>query len=315
VLAAAGALAGLAAGRAAAQAAPTLKSLQLVVPTPAGTQPDVIARWIVEPMARRAGVPGVVVNRPGAAGAIAADAVLAAAPETGSLLLGGLDHVAYSHVTGNRRPLDPFVDFVPVGAINRDTWLLVASNETPARSVAALVESSRSRGPMSYASTGEGTTAHLLSARLTKALGIEAQHVPYRDSFFPDLIAGRVQFAVVPTPAALGQVKGGRVQALATLAGERLPQLPEVPSIRELGWPDQVFYGGLFLFAPASLSAHAASLNGWLAETLRQPEIASRYREAAIEPTPLNLEQVRQSVSDRLRVADAMRIQVFGRAR
>ncbi len=258
LLAAAGAAAALAAGRTGAQSAPALKSLQLVVPTPPGTQPDIVARWLAEPMARRAGLPGVVVNRPGAAGAIAADAVLAAAPETGTLLLGGLDHVAYSHVNSNRRPLDPFVDFVPVGAVNRDTWLLVVSNETPARSVAALVESSRSRGPMNYASVGEGSTPHLVSARLAKALGIQAQHVPYRDSFVPDLIAGRIQFAVLPTPAALGNVKGGRLQALATLAGERLPQLPE---------------------------------------------------------TPLNLEQVRESVADRLRVADAMRLQVFGRAR
>jgi len=101
-----------------------LKGLQLVIPAPAGSQPDVIARWIVEPLARKAGVPGVVVNMPGAAGALAADAVLRSNPESGLLLMGGLDHVAYSHLNSNRRALDPFTDFAPVAAVNRDTWVV-----------------------------------------------------------------------------------------------------------------------------------------------------------------------------------------------
>jgi tripartite-type tricarboxylate transporter receptor subunit TctC len=113
----------------------------------------------------------------------------------------------------------------------------------------------------------------------------------------------------------LGQLKRGRLRALASLIDGRLVQVEGVPSIRELGWPDQVFHGGLFLFAPAALGGHAASLNGWLAETLRLPDITQRYRDASIEPTPMSLEQVRQSVADRLRVADAMRMQVLGRAR
>ncbi len=309
------AAAAAATGGLSANTPPRLRGLQLVVPTPPGAQPDVIARWLVEPMAQRAGVPVTVLNRPGAGGAIAADAVLAATPETGALLLGGLDHVAYSHITSNRRPLDPFVDFVPVGAINRDTWLLVVPNEHPARTLRELVDGARDKGPLSYPSMGEGTTPHLVTARLCRALGIEAQAVPYRDSYLPDLIAGRLQFAVLPTPAVLGQLKGGRLRALASLTDERLAQVDGVPSIRELGWPDQVFHGGLFLFAPAALGGHAAALNGWLVETLRLPDIAQRYRDASIEPTPMSLEQVRQSVADRLRVADAMRMQVLGRAR
>ena len=302
-------------GRARANAPVRLRSLQLVVPTPPGTQPDLIARWLSEPLAQRAGVPVVVLNRPGAGGAIAADAVLAAAPETGTLLLGGLDHVAYAHVTSNRRALDPFVDFVPVGAVNRDTWLLVVPAEHPARSVRALIDTARSAGPLAYPSMGEGTTPHLVTARLCRTLGIDAQAVPYRDSYLPDLLAGRLQFAVLPTPAVIGQITGGRLRALASLTDERLPQLDAVPSIRELGWPDQVFQGGLFLFAPAALGHLATSLNAWLVEALKLPEIAQRYRDASIEPTPLALEQVRQSVADRLRISDAMRQQVLGRAR
>ena len=310
-----GVLAALGTRRLVAAPMAELKSLQIVVPTPPGSQPDLIARWIVEPMAKRAGVPGIVVHRPGAAGAIAADAVLAATPESGALLLGGLDHVAYSHLNSERRALDPFVDFAPVGAVNRDTWLLATSAANPARSLTALVEASRAKGPLNFASTGEGSTAHLLSARLCRAVGIEAQHVPYKESWLPDLIAGRIDFVVAPTPALLGQIKGERVAALASLTNERLAMLQGVPSMRELGWPDQVFYGGLFLFAPAALTPQAQRLNTWLAESLQQPDIAARFRDAAIEPTPVNLEQTRQLLTERLRTVDAMRLAVFGRTR
>jgi len=307
----------LAAPWAAARAAgdPTLRSLQLVVPTPPASQPDVIARWLVEPLARQAGVAGQVVNRPGAAGAIAADAVLSAAPESGTLLLGGLDHVAYSHLNSQRRALDPFIDFVPVGSVNRDSWVVVTGADGPVTSLAGLAERSRQNGGLNYASTGEGSTAHLLTARLVKALGIEAQHVPYRDPWMPDLIAGRVHFVVAPAPAVIAQVRAGRLRALATLTDERLPAFEGVPSIRELGRPEQVFHGGLLLFAPAALAPLAPRLNAWLVEVLSQPDIARRYREASIEPTPLNLAQTADLVRQRLQLVDGMRLAVFGRTR
>lgn len=296
-----------------AQAAPELKSLQIHVPVPPGAQPDLIARWLAEPLARRAGVPVNVINRPGAAGAIAADAVLSASAETGPLLLGGLDHVAYSHQNSDRRPLDPFIDFVPVGTVNRDSWLVVTGSDSGPPDVASLRDGGR--GPISYASNGELSTGHLLSARLCRALGVDGQHVAYRDSLMPDLIAGRITFAVLPTPAVLSQVRGGRLRALGALTRTRLPALPDVPTLIELGHADQVFHGGLFLFAPAALRGQAQRLNGWLVETQRLPDIAARYAEAAIEPMPLDLEQTRQSVAERLRLVDAMRAATFGRGR
>ena len=297
-----------------ARAAAPLKSLQLVVPAPPGSQPDQLARWLVGPMAQSAGAPGSVLNRPGAAGAIAADAVLAAAPESGALLIGGLDHVAYSHVNNNRRPLDPFVDFVPVGAVNRDTWMVVAGAAQPA-SLPALADLSRRLGGLHYASNGEGSTAHLLSARLCKSLRIDAQHVPYREPWLPDLIAGRLHFAVAPTPAVLAHVRAGRLQALATLTESRLAVAPSVPTIRELGHPEQVFYGGLFLFAPASLVDHAPRINAWLLEALGRADVLQSYRDAGIEPTPLALDAAQAAVRQRLHDVDGMRVAVFGRAR
>ena len=295
-------------------AAPALKGLQFVLPAPPGSPPDVIARWLVEPMAHKARLPGTVLNVPGAAGALAADAVLRAAPDSGALLLGGLDHVAYSHLNSGRRALDPFVDFIPVAAVNSDTWVVVTAADAPWRSLHALAERSH-RESLNYASNGEGSTAHLLSARLCKALGIDAQHIPYKEAWMPDLMAGRVQFAVAPTPAALPQLRAGRLVALATLTDERLPLPGQPPSVRELGWPDQVFKGGLFLFAPAALAPLAPRLNQWLLEVVAMPEIAQRYRDAAIDTAPLDLEQTAAAVRQRMQTVDAMRLAVFGRSR
>lgn len=295
-------------------ATPALKGLQFVLPTPPGSQPDVIARWLIEPMALKADAPGTVLNVPGAAGALAADAVLRAAPDSGALLLGGLDHVAYSHLNSGRRALDPFVDFVPVGAVNTDTWVVATAADAPARSLQALAERSR-RESLNYASNGEGSTSHLLAARLCKAVGIGAQHVPYKEAWMPDLIAGRVQFVVAPTPAVLPQLRAGRLLALATLTDERLSLPGQPPSMRELGWPDQVFKGGLFLFAPAALAPQAPRLNQWLLEVVAMPEIAQRYRDAAIDTAPLDLDQTAAAVRQRLQTVDAMRVAVFGRGR
>lgn len=291
-----------------------LKGLQLVVPTPPGSQPDLIARWMAEPLARKVGAPAVVVNLPGAAGALAADAVLRANPESGPLLLGGLDHVAYSHLNSDRRPLDPFVDFTPVAAVNRDSWVVATANHAPGLSLQSLVERSR-REPINYASTGEGSTAHLLTERLCKALDMSAQHIAYSTPWMPDLIAGRIQFVVAPTPAVLPQLRAGRLLALATLTDERLALPGTPPSIRELGLPEQVFYGGLFLFAPAPLASLAPQLNAWFREVVETPEMLQRYREASIEPVPLDLGATGALVRQRLQLVDAMRLAVFGRTR
>jgi tripartite-type tricarboxylate transporter receptor subunit TctC len=297
-----------------AQAAVRLRTLTLVLPTPPGSQPDIIARWLIEPMAQAAGVPGIVVNRPGGAGAIAVDSVMNSLPESGSLLMGGLDHVAYSHLNSTRKPLDPTVDVIPVGAVNRDSWLVVASRDGPLVDLRNLRSASRAQA-LSYGTTGEGSTAHLLSARLCRSLRIDAQHVPYKESFIPDLVTSRIDFAVAPAAAVMRQVKGDQLRALASLTSTRLERLPDVATIAELGWPDQVFHGGLFLFAPAQLAPMAAQINQWLVSALQKPEIIDRYREAEIQPTPADLRETRQMISERLQLVDAMRIAVFGRAR
>jgi len=297
--------------KARAQADGHPRVLTLVLPTPPGSQPDLIARWLSAPLSDASSMPTIVVNRPGAAGAIAVDSVLQSTPDTGPLFLGGLDHVAYSHVNSNRRPLDPLVDLVPVGAINRDSWMLVVPASSSVNDLRQLAR----QGELSYASAGEGSTAHMLTARLCNALEVRAQHVPYRESFLPDLLAGRIHFAVMPVPAAIRQVQGGQLRALTTLTTERLASMPQVPSAAELGLADLVFHGGLFLFTTPRLAPLAEQINSWLVSSVRRPEIIQRYRQAETETVPVGVAQTRAMISERLARVDAMRVAVFGRAR
>lgn len=131
----------------------------------------------------------------------------------------------------------------------------------------------------------------------------------------PDLLAGRIQFVVAPTPAVLPQLRAGRLLALASLTAERLPLPGDPPSIRELGAPDQVFHGGLFLFAPAALAPLAPQLNGWFRDVVAMPDIQQRYREAAIDAVPLDLAATAALVRQRLQTVDAMRLATFGKTR
>ena len=252
---------------------------------------------------------------PGAAGAIAADAVLAATRAAGTLLLGGLDHVAYSHVNSNRRALDPFVDFVPVGAVNRDTWVVATGAEQRAEKLPELVQAASVRRADQLRHIGrgrDGTPAQrpaLQSDRPRGAARSLQGQLPARPNRRTHPLRHRTDAGGV------GPDQGRSSACPRDIDRRRISVLDAVPSIRELGWPEQVFYGGLFLFAPAALSAHQERLNGWLAETLRQPDIAMRYHDAAIEPTPLNVEETRHAITQRLRLLDAMRIAVLGRSR
>lgn len=127
--------------------------------------------------------------------------------------------------------------------------------------------------------------------------------------------AGPIHFVVAPTPALLPQLRAGRLVALATLTDERLPLRGKPPTIRELGLPDQVFFGGLFLFGPASLAPLSQQLNAWFRETVATADILQRYRDASIEVTPLDLDATASLVRQRLEAVDAMRLAVFGRSR
>lgn len=236
-----------------AQASYPTKTVRLVVPFPAGTSPDVIARLWAERFSRLAGQPVVVDNRPGAGTIIAAQQV-ANAPADGYTLFWTVN---------NTLSINPFVykklpykadDFVPITQILSVPFVLVVSPESPVRSLAEWVQRAQSQaGALNYASPGVGTSPHVIMARLLNAAGVRMTHVPYKDSFAPDVMAGRVDGAFDASTTAIPFVKDGKFRALAVSSPNRLADLKDVPSVAETypGFRGESWHG---VFAPKGTS-------------------------------------------------------------
>ncbi|MDM0033547.1 tripartite tricarboxylate transporter substrate binding protein [Variovorax sp. J22P271] len=236
-------------GGALAQAPYPARPVKLIVPFPAGTSPDVIARLWGDAFARATGQPVVVENRSGASTIIAAQAA-ANAPADGYTLLWTVN---------NTFSINPYVykklpytaeDFVPVTRILSVPYVMVISNESKIRSLQDLVREAKARpDAMTYASAGIGQGTHVAMARWLNQAGIAMTHVPYKDYFLPDVIAQRVDIALDASTGAIPQVKAGKVRALGVTSPQRIEALPDVPAIAELfpGFVGDSWHG---IFAP-----------------------------------------------------------------
>lgn len=225
------------------------KPVRLVVPFPAGTSPDVIARLWGERFAKATGQPVVVENRPGAGTIIAAQAVAAAQPDGYTLFW----------TTNNTFSINPFIykklpysldDFVPVSRILSVPFVLLVSTESRVRSLADLVKAAKANpGTMTYASPGIGTAPHVVMARLLSVAGLAMTHVPYKDYYLPDLIAGRVDVAFDAITTSIAQLQGGKVRALGISSAARSAVLKDIAPIGDTypGFLGESWHG---VFAP-----------------------------------------------------------------
>lgn len=237
-----------------AQPAYPSRPVRLVVPFPAGTSPDVIARQWGDRFTRLSGQPVVVENRAGASTIIGTQTVAAAPPDGYTLLW----------TVNNTFSINPFVyrklpykaeDFTPVTRILSVPYVLVTSADSRIRTLADLVREAKARpGQLSYASAGIGQGTHVVMARLLNQAGVSMIHVPYKDAFVPDVIAQRIDVAFDASTGAIPQLKGGKVRALGVSSAARIPQMPDVPAIAE-SYPGFVGDSWHGIFAPKGTPA------------------------------------------------------------
>ncbi|MFL5336536.1 MAG: Bug family tripartite tricarboxylate transporter substrate binding protein, partial [Geminicoccaceae bacterium] len=234
-----------------------------------------------------------------------------------TLFLGGADTIVHAFLLAGRPPMDPFTDFTPISRATRDHWMVVAAPALGVDTLAGLAELGRRRpGELTYASFGVGTLFHLLGARFAQRLGFEAVHVPYRGDYTPDLLAGRVSFLVQPTALLLPHVAAGRLRALAVLSPERLPALPDVPTIAELGYPDLGFNMGIILFAPGGTPPHlVARLNAAFDRAAASPSVRGRLADLALETVGGTPEAAADYTRWMVAFVDGLREAVLGAAR
>lgn len=214
--------------------------LRIVVGSPAGSIDDTHARKVGDKLAAALGQPVIVDNRPGATGAIAAEAAARAQPDGHTLFLGNVSSLAINPAIFARLAYDPR-SFVPVSGLARGIPLLLVRPDLPVRSVAELIDYAKARpGKLSYGSAGIGSVQHLAMEQFERLHGLHLVHIPYKGAIdaLTDLIGGRTELQVNFATIAQPHVQSGRVRALAVVGGSaRKAWLPEVPTAAELGMP------------------------------------------------------------------------------
>jgi len=290
LLKATGAAVALAAtGAARAQAWPAGKPIRLVLPSGAGGGADIFGRFMAEWLSKELGTAVIVDNKPGANGLLATQDVARAAPDGFTLLVSFTAATVANKLLMLKPPVDPLNDIVPIARIGGGGGNMVVVNPTlPVKTLRELVEYARTRNDLSYASWGIGSGGHLVMESLKAQSGMKLVHVPYKTvaQIPPDVISGVMPIATIDAASPLPHLRSGRMRAIGTLSGERLPQLKDVPTVLEQGFKLDAFpwYG---LFGPKGLPREIvdrmnASLNRWMV----LPEVVEFFDQKQNSPAP-----------------------------
>lgn len=220
-----------------AQMAWPSRSIKIVVPVAAGGIIDLVARNLSEALHPKLGVPLVVESRPGADHGIGTQAVARSEPDGYTWLCGSVPFTTTAHLRNN--PLfDPFRDFRPVSLLATSPNVLVVPTTLGVSTMAEFIAlGKRKKGGFTYANPGTGSSNHLGSEQLRSVTDIEMLGVPYKGQppAITDLLTGRVDFMLMSSSLAPAHIESGKLKALASVSGTRLPQLPSVPTMKELG--------------------------------------------------------------------------------
>ncbi len=223
-----------------AQDYPT-KPVKIIVSFTAGGTTDIIARSVGQNLAEKLKQPFVIENKPGASGNIGTEMVVRSPADGYTVTIASVGPIAINPTLFKDLRFDALVDLVPVVLIADVPNVLVVSPNLPVKTFAEFVAYAKSKpaGTLNYSSTGTGTSSHLSSFMLMDAIGVDAQHIPYKGAeALNDLIAGRIDFMFATIPSVIGQIKGGKLRAIAVSSPKPSRSLPGVPTVAESGFPD-----------------------------------------------------------------------------
>jgi len=266
------------------------KPVRIVVPLGAGGFADVPARLLAPHLAAQLGGTFFVENRPGAGSTIGADHVAKAEPDGYTLLFTATPHVISAHLY-KTLGYDALKSFVPVALIASGPYVLVVHPDLKANSVQELIATAKAQpGKIDYASSGNGSAQHLVTALFAANAGIELNHIPYKGSgqALQDLLGGRVRVSMAGVPNVLNHVRAGKLRALGVTTPQRWPDMPEVPTIAEAGVPGYEATLWLCMLAPAGTPEPiVARLSTAIGKALGDAEMLKQLRSAGISPSYL----------------------------
>ena len=253
------------------------KPVRIIVPAPAGGPFDRLIRPIAQDMATTLGQPVVIDNRPSAGNIVGTQAGATAPADGYTLTMTGMVNTITAGLH-EKLPFDIVGDFVHISAIGGGAqWLLARADGGPASLADLLARAKREPGKLTYASSGAGSTGHLLMELLQRATGVQLVHVPYKGGgpALNDMLAGVVDLLVVPQNVVQAHVQSGKLRALAVSSSTRSPAAPQVPTFAELGHPSLTVMSWVGLSAPRGTPAEPVRrVHAALQAALAKPAVA-----------------------------------------
>jgi tripartite-type tricarboxylate transporter receptor subunit TctC len=266
-----------------------VRPIRMLVPFSTGSQTDILARWIGEKVTENWGQQVVIDNRPSAGGTIASQYVLGAEPDGHTLMMVSTGHAGNATLY-SKLPYDTVRDFAGISRVASVPNLLVVTAALGVNSVKDLIAFAKAKaGKVNFSSAGIGSGTQINGEMFKLAAGIQATHVPYKGApeALNETIAGRVEFCFTPVLIAAGQVKAGRVTALAVSTAQRSPMFPNLPTVAEAGLPGFEYDQWYGLLASAKTPRPlVTTLNSEVVRILNLPEIKERLLTQGATPTP-----------------------------
>jgi tripartite-type tricarboxylate transporter receptor subunit TctC len=280
------------------------RPVKLILPYTAGSPNDVLARLIAPALSARLGQPVIVDNRPGGGTTTGVGAVLSAEPDGYTLLFTNSPTHLIAPAATTAPTYDPLKDFVPVATLAAASNVIVIGNDVPAKTLAEFVAYAKANPGKLNFGFGQGTLPQLVGEMFKSAAGIDITNVPYKGGAqaMPDLLGGRIQMNIGNASTLLPLHRAGQLRIIGYTGAARSPDMPDIPTLAESGYPGLVsttYYG---IFARADLpTAIVARLNRDVAEILKMPQLRESMAKIGFEPKALTPAELKALLADEMK--------------
>ncbi len=263
------------------------RPVRLIVPFAAGGLNDVVARLVAPYLERALGQPFIIDNRPAASGIVGTDATAKATPDGYTLLMVASSFTVIP-ATHQKVPYDAQRDLAPIVMVAKNALLFLVNPKVPAKSLAEFVALAKADpGKFNYASPGAATQTHLVVELFSQKAGIKLQHIPYRGGApaMTAMVAGDTQFTAISTLLSLPQIQSAALRAIASGSLTRDPQLPDLPTVAEQGFPGFEAIQWIGLLTTAGTPTEIIErLNAEVNRVLRDPDLIAKFAQQGISP-------------------------------
>jgi tripartite-type tricarboxylate transporter receptor subunit TctC len=271
------------------------KPLRLIVPFPAGGGTDIVARDVTQKMSVTTKWTFVIDNKPGSGGNLGIDTAAKAPADGYSLVIGQTSNLAINPSLYSKLPYDPIKDLTPIGLIGNAPLVLVVPTDSPFKTLGDVIKAAKAQpGFINYATSGNGTVAHLATELLQREAGIKLTHIPYKGATqgINDVIGGQVQLYMSSVPTLLGHIKNGKLRPLAVTAAKRTDDLPQTPTVAESGYKGFEAVTWFGLLGPAKLPASVVrTANTELNKALNSPDLRKKLEDQGLNVTSSSSEE------------------------